>query len=69
MSNCSLSEVQRGQIIVLHKEGYTEHGSGEQLGCRKTALQQAIVKVNRSGTHADQNEVVVPEKQLSQLTP
>ena len=51
--NCSLSEVQQCQIVVLHKEGHTERQIGERLGCCKTAAHQAIVKFKELRTYAD----------------
>ena len=51
--NCSLSEVQQCQIVILHKEGHTEHQIGEQLGCSKTVVHQAMVKFKKLGTYAD----------------
>ena len=65
--NCSLSEVQRCQIVVIHKEGHTERQIGERLGCSKIAVHQAIVKFKELGTWM-QNAVVVPVKQLPELT-
>ena len=50
--NCSLSEVQQCQIVVLHKEGHTERQIGEHE-CSKTAVHQAIVKFKKLGTYAD----------------
>ena len=44
VKNCYLLEVQRGQIVVLHKEGYTQRRIGEQLGYSKTAMHHEIVK-------------------------
>ena len=35
--NWSVSEVQRGQIVVLHKKGYTKRQIGEKLGARTCA--------------------------------
>ena len=34
--NCFLPLVQRGQIVVLHKECYTERLIGKQHGCSNT---------------------------------
>ena len=51
--NCSLSEVQQCQIVVLHKKGHTERQIGEGFGCSKTAVYQAIVKFKELGTYAD----------------
>ena len=49
--NCSLSEVQRCQIVVLH-EGHTERQIGERLESSKTAVHQAIAKLKIIGTYA-----------------
>ena len=50
--NCSLSEVQRCQIVILYKEGHTERQIRERLGCSKTTVNQAIVKFKEPGTYA-----------------
>ena len=60
--NCSLSEVQRSQIVVLHKEEQTERQIGERLGRRETAVHQAIVKFKELGTYADAKRSSRPRK-------
>ena len=51
--NCSLSEVQRYQIVVFHKKGHTKSQIGKRLGCSKTAVHQTIVNFKELGTCAD----------------
>ena len=45
----SLNEVQRAQIVILHKEGLSERLIIQKLVCSKTAVHQAIVKF-KNGT-------------------
>ena len=66
--NCSLSEVQQCQIVVLHKEGHTKRQIGEQLGCSKTAVHQAIVKFKELGIYADAKRSGNPRKTTPRLT-
>ena len=60
--NCSLSEVQRCQIVVLHIEGHTERQIGERLECSKTAVHQAIAKFKKLGSCADAKRIGRPRK-------
>ena len=60
VKNCSLSEVQRGQIVVLHKEDYTQRRISEQLGYSKTAMHQEIVKLKNQKVMLMQNKVSSP---------
>ena len=59
---CSLTEVERGQIVAFHKEGYTERQIGAKLGFSKTAVHQALVKFSRSGSYSDAKRSGRPRK-------
>ena len=36
--------VKRAEIVALHKEDYAERAIDERVGCRKTAVHQAVAK-------------------------
>ena len=36
--------VQRAEIVTLHKDDYAERAIDGRVGCRKTAVHQAVVK-------------------------
>ena len=49
----SLTEVQRSQSVILHKQGFPEPDIGQTLGCSKTAVHEAIIKFRNLGTFLD----------------
>ena len=50
---CSFLEVQRGQIVVFYNKSHTKRKFGDQIGCIKIVMHQAIMKFKKSGTYAD----------------
>ena len=58
----SLSEVQRAEIVTLHKEGYAERAISERVGCSKTAVHQAVVKFQTKRTYTDTKRSGRPRK-------
>lgn len=58
----SLSEVQRAQVVTLHKEGYSERSISERVGCSKTAVHQAVAKFQMEGTYTDAKRPGRPRK-------
>ena len=60
--NCSLLEIQRCQIVILHKEGHTERRIDERLRCSIAAVHQAIEKFKELGTYADAKRSGRPRK-------
>ena len=58
----SLTEVQRGQIVILQKQGLTERDISQKIGCSKTAVHQAIVKFKNLGTFRDLKRSGRPRK-------
>ena len=47
------TDVERAQIMALHKEGYSERSISERVKCSKNAVHNAVVKFQKSGTYSD----------------
>ena len=50
--NVPLSEVQRAQIVVRHKEGYSERAISQKIKKSKNAVHNTIVKFRNTGTYS-----------------
>ena len=50
--NVPLSEVQRAQIVALHKEGYSERLISEKMKYSKSAVHNAVVKFQNTGSYS-----------------
>ena len=50
--NVPLSEVQRAQTVVRHKEGYSERAISQKIKKSKNAVHNAIVKFRNTGTYS-----------------
>ena len=60
--NCSPQEIQRCLTVVPHMERYTEHQISKRLGCKNSAVYQAVVKFNKSETYINAKEGSSPWK-------
>ena len=49
--NVPLSEVERAQIVALHKEGYSERLISQKMKKSKTAVHNAMAKFRNTGTY------------------
>jgi transposase len=58
----SLSDVQRAQIVTLHKEGYSERKIAVKICCSKTAVHTAISKFENEGSYSDKKRTGRPRK-------
>ena len=56
----SLSEVQRAQIVALHGQNQSERQVSAQMGCSKTAVNQAIAKYQQVGSYTDKERTGRP---------
>ena len=57
-----LSEVQRAQIAALHKEGYSERLISEEIKCSKSAVYNAVVKFQNTGSYSTRKKSGRPRK-------
>ena len=53
----TLSDVERAQIMALHKEGYSERSISERVKRSKNAVHNAVMKFQKSGTYSDGQKV------------
>ena len=60
--NVPLSEVQRAQIAALHKEGYSERLISEKMKCSKSAVHNAVVKFQNTGSYSTRKKSGRPRK-------
>ena len=58
----TLSDVERAQIMALHKKGYSERSISERVKRSKNAIQNAVVKFQKSGTYSDAKRSGRPQK-------
>ena len=58
----SLTEVQRAQIVILHKEGVSKHQIAARLNVSKTGVHQAITKHVFEGIFCDRKRSGRPRK-------
>ena len=49
----TLSDVERAQIMALHKEGYSERSNSVRVKRSKNAVHNAVVKFQKSRTYSD----------------
>ena len=49
----ALSEVERAQIVILHKEGLSEREITKRISRSKTAVHQAIMRFKNFGSYKD----------------
>ena len=52
-NGASLMEVQHRQMVVLQKQGTSERDTSQKIGCKKTAVHQAIVKFRNFSKYDD----------------
>ena len=50
--NVPLSEVQRAQIVALLKDGYSEQLISEKMRCSNSAVHNAVVKFQNTGSYS-----------------
>ena len=50
--NIPLSEVERAQIVTLHKEGYSERLISKKIKRSKCAVHNAIIKFRNTGSYS-----------------
>ena len=67
--NVPLSEVQRAQIVTLHKEGYSERLISEKMKCGKSAVHNAVVKFQNTGSYSTRKKSGRPRKTTSRDDP
>ena len=60
--NVPLLEVQRAQIAALHKEGYSERLISEKMKCSKSAVHNAVVKFQNTGSYSTRKKSGRPRK-------
>ena len=60
--NVPLSEVQRAQIVALHKEGYSERLISKKMKCSKYAVHNAVVKFQNTGSYSTDKKSGRPRK-------
>ena len=60
--NVPLSEVQRAQIVALHKEGYSERLISEKMKCSKSAVHNAEVTFQNTGSYLTGKKSARPRK-------
>ena len=58
----SLTEVQRAQIVILHKEGVSDRQIAARLSVSKTGVHQAITKHVSEGIFCDRKRSGKPRK-------
>ena len=56
----SLSEVQRAHIVALLGQNLSERKISAQMGCRKTAVHQAIAKYQQDNSYTDKKRTGRP---------
>ena len=67
--NVPLSEVQRAQIVALHKEGYSEQLISEKMKCSKSAVYNAVVKFQNTGSYSTGKKSGRPQKNTTRDGP
>ena len=60
--NVPLSEVERAQIVALHKEGHSERLISQKLKKSKTAVHNAMAKFRNTGTYTTAKKSGRPRK-------
>ena len=58
----ALSEVERAQIVILHKEGLSEREITKRISRSKTAVRQAIMRFKNFGSYKDKKRSGRPHK-------
>ena len=58
----ALSEVERAQIVILHKEGLSEREIIKRISRSKTAVHQAIMRFKNFGSYKDKKRSGRPSK-------
>lgn len=58
----SLSEIQRAQVLILHKERLLERNICNNVSYSKTAVHQVIVKFKNSGNYVNKKQRSIPQK-------
>ena len=68
--NVPLSEVERAQIVALHKEGHSERLISQKMKKSKTAVHNAMAKFRNTGTYRIQQlkNLVDLEKPPQEMT-
>ena len=62
------TNVERGQIVALYKNGLSQCQISKQLGINRSSVQRAINKFATEGIFGNQKKVVGHEKQLHEMT-
>lgn len=57
-----MSEIQRAQILILHKEGLLERKICNKVSYSKMAVHQAIIKFKNSGIYTNKKQSSRPQK-------
>ena len=50
------TDVERAQMVALHKTGLSQHQISEQLGVSKSSVQRAIEKFNMEGIYGNRKK-------------
>ena len=65
IKNLYHTEVERAQIVALHKNGPSQRQISKQLSISKSSIQKAITKIKNKEFMAVKRKVVDPENNLS----